>query len=194
MNIYVLLLEDDRIYVGKTANLNRRMKEHLDGHGSAWTTMYKPIKLLYAVDGDSEDYHVIRMMERYGVHNVRGGSFSRITMTAEDIRMAERLLQTFSDKCYNCGKSGHYIKHCPSKSSTKPASKTLSASNTTVTTRSICQRCGRNNHTIECCYAKTNLEGFMIVDSHDDFKYCDSEYKITPIVFNTSLSVECCIQ
>lgn len=44
--IYVLALRSGRYYVGKTANLEKRLREHSEGRGSAWTRKYKPVKLI----------------------------------------------------------------------------------------------------------------------------------------------------
>jgi predicted GIY-YIG superfamily endonuclease len=38
--VYVLQLEDGKYYVGKTADLPKRFKEHREGNGAAWTINY----------------------------------------------------------------------------------------------------------------------------------------------------------
>lgn len=35
--IYTLQLEKNKYYVGKTTNLEKRLKEHFNGFGSEWT-------------------------------------------------------------------------------------------------------------------------------------------------------------
>ena len=44
--IYILLLEHDKIYIGRTSNFDRRYNDHINGTGSWWTKKYKPIKVL----------------------------------------------------------------------------------------------------------------------------------------------------
>ena len=42
--IYVLLLEENKYYIGKSNNIDNRLESHFNGNGSAWTKKYKPIK------------------------------------------------------------------------------------------------------------------------------------------------------
>ena len=44
--IYILKLENEKYYIGKTDDPNTRIKLHFDGNGSAWTKKYKPIKII----------------------------------------------------------------------------------------------------------------------------------------------------
>ena len=42
-SIYILRLEDNKYYVGKTNNIKKRIKQHKESYGSSWT---KNISLL----------------------------------------------------------------------------------------------------------------------------------------------------
>lgn len=44
--VYILLLNNQQLYVGFTANLRRRLQEHQQGE-SGYTSKYLPIKLLF---------------------------------------------------------------------------------------------------------------------------------------------------
>ena len=153
--IYVLELKSGKFYVGKTSNIERRIQEHSSGRGSAWTRKYKLIRILYTTKKHNEDYHVIKMMHERGIENVRGGSFSTMALTPSDVDMANRMIYTQYDLCYNCGKSGHYTLNC---------------------NKTYCRRCGRNNHSIEKCYAKTTVDGKYLDElTIDDFDLISSE-------------------
>ncbi len=43
---YILRCSDDRLYVGSTNNLNKRIKEHLSGTGSNFTKIRLPVELV----------------------------------------------------------------------------------------------------------------------------------------------------
>ncbi len=45
-NIYVLQLKSGKYYVGQTNKVAKRFEEHKEGKGSAWTSTYKPVKVL----------------------------------------------------------------------------------------------------------------------------------------------------
>jgi predicted GIY-YIG superfamily endonuclease len=42
-NIYILKLEHNKYYIGKTNNVNKRLNDHMSNNGSQWTKKYKPI-------------------------------------------------------------------------------------------------------------------------------------------------------
>ena len=63
VNIYVLQLENNKFYVGKTNNLTIRLEQHYNTNlrlGSAWTQKYKPIKLVEIIQNcDDFDEDII---------------------------------------------------------------------------------------------------------------------------------------
>ena len=114
--LYVLRLEKDKYYVGVTEKkVEERFKEHEDGTGSAWTSMYKPIKIIKIVknvDEYDEDKYTKMYMDKYGIENVRGGSYITVKLEDYQKRALEKELCTTNDKCFRCGREGHYVKNC----------------------------------------------------------------------------------
>jgi hypothetical protein len=148
MYIYVLKLIKNKYYVGRTEHLDFRLDKHFNASGSTWTKLYKPVSIFNIVEGDmfDEDKYTIECMSMFGINNVRGGSFCTIKLDSETIKTLIKMIRGATDKCFYCGKSGHFIKNCHLSKSVKK----------------ICTRCGRNTHTKERCYAKTHIRGYPI--------------------------------
>jgi predicted GIY-YIG superfamily endonuclease len=75
--IYVLELESNKYYVGKSKELEIRLENHFNNNGFSWTQKYKPIKILEIFkdcDDFDEDKYTLKYMSKYGINNVRGGS------------------------------------------------------------------------------------------------------------------------
>lgn len=73
--IYVLELEDERYYVGRTSNFFQRMNEHFGGNGSVYTKKYKPIKIKEVIEeknNSDERDKTLEYMKIYGYEKVRG--------------------------------------------------------------------------------------------------------------------------
>ena len=116
--IYTLQLEQGKYYVGKTNNPQFRLENHFTSNGSEWTKIYKPIRVLELkpnCDDYDEDKITKQYMNKYGIQNVRGGSYSRITLIDWQIKALQNECRSTKDVCFNCGLSGHFSKVCPSK-------------------------------------------------------------------------------
>ena len=88
--IYVLKLIDDKYYVGKTENYDIRLNQHFDFNGSKWTQKYKPLyieELIPNCDNLDEDKFTIKYMIKYGIDNVRGGTFCQIILSNDLINI-----------------------------------------------------------------------------------------------------------
>ena len=83
--IYKLDLEDGKIYIGKTGNVQKRMKQHFSGDGARVTKKFKPIKckVLDSCPGflanEIEQLYTNRYIVEYGYNNVRGGKYTNST-------------------------------------------------------------------------------------------------------------------
>jgi len=120
--IYTLKCVNNKYYVGKTNNPKFRLGTHFSGGGSEWTKEYKPIKIMEVIkdcDDYDEDKYTLKYMDRYGINNVRGGSFSRIKLTKDELGVIDTMMSSSGDKCHKCGRSGHFANKCKSAASKK---------------------------------------------------------------------------
>ena len=115
--VYVLQLEDQKYYVGKSSLKEERIQRHRNGYGSAWTKKYKPINELTPLTNPQpsfwELWETLELMKKYGIDNVRGSMFtSPFPMLREDKIMAAQLYCELYDLCRKCGERGHFITYC----------------------------------------------------------------------------------
>jgi predicted GIY-YIG superfamily endonuclease len=118
-SVYVLELEDGRVYVGSSKDVPRRLAQHKSGSGSAYTKVYKPTGVLLPrlgnVEGDgdaAERDETLRYMMQRGIPFVRGWKFTRVDMPLEEFDEAEANIRELFDLCRKCGYKGHFCTHC----------------------------------------------------------------------------------
>lgn len=172
--IYVLQCVQNKYYIGKTRQPNFRIEQHLNNDGSAWTKKYPPIKIIEIIpncDDFDEDKYTVKYMKKYGITNVRGGSFSQVNLTLNQLDVLRQMCYTASDQCYTCGQIGHFSKNCKIKKDNKPGFVKRSIDdfdddNDWVILKNTdfkkCNRCGRKNHYTNQCYAQTDISGKML--------------------------------
>ncbi len=62
-------------------------------------------------------------MDKYGIDNVRGGSYVSIKLDQATINVLQKMNNTIKDTCFNCHKVGHYAQYCPTKKGRKEKKK-----------------------------------------------------------------------
>lgn len=180
--IYILQLQSNKYYIGKTSNPKFRLDSHFNSNGSAWTKKYRPIKLIKLIpncDNFDEDKHTLKYMEKYGINNVRGGSFCQIKLTNENKNTIEKMINGASDRCYICGMKGHFANDCQEDNDNwgtifHKLYKILMG-------KERCSRCHREGHSEENCYTNN---GDAISDSEEGYEeieiwsceYCGKEF------------------
>ena len=122
MNLYILECTNCKYYIGTTEkDVVTRLEEHMNKKGSAWTKKYPVKKLIKSInncDKYDEDKWTKIYMDKYGINNVRGGSYSQVTLPCDIIKLLEREVNHANKKCLFCGVKGHFINQCPSKRQT----------------------------------------------------------------------------
>lgn len=116
--IYILELEQGKYYVGKTTEPNFRINTHFNSNGSVWTSRYRPVKLLELIpncDDYDEDKYTKMYMDKFGIDNVRGGSFVSMRLEQVTIEQLKKMSNGTNDRCFSCNESGHFAKHCMNK-------------------------------------------------------------------------------
>ncbi len=115
-SIYVLKLIQDKYYIGKTyKDITQRFTQHKKGLGAEWTKLYKPVGMIeffQTTDKFQEDLSTKKYMERYGIENVRGGSYTKINLNDYQLRALEIEFRTANDLCFKCGITGHFASEC----------------------------------------------------------------------------------
>ena len=121
MSVYILKLEHDKYYVGHTeGSVAKRFQQHVANKGSEWTRTHKPIEIYDSFAGDcfDEEKHTLITMHRFGIDNVRGGSYSTLVLSKSSKSKAGQQIRSVLKLCYRCGRGGHMTSACPRDSKT----------------------------------------------------------------------------
>ena len=113
--IYILILQDNKYYVGKTDTPIKRITSHFSGDGSAWTKKYAPIDIHEIIPNCSEfdeSKYTFLYMKKHGIDNVRGGIYCNIILNKQEINTINKELYGDDNKCFKCGEYGHFAKKC----------------------------------------------------------------------------------
>lgn len=188
--IYVLELQHGKFYIGKTNNPQFRLENHFTSNGSEWTKLYKPLNVFELIpncDDYDEDKITRKYMDKYGINNVRGGSFVSINLDKSTVEVLNKMNNGTNNKCFTCGHEGHFSNNCY-KNINQTCKKAVSNypnkviyytdygsdSDNDTNTKYIkkptnkkqsgnkCFRCGREGHYSTDCYASTNVKGYYI--------------------------------
>jgi predicted GIY-YIG superfamily endonuclease len=170
--VYILRLQQkpehrtdfqDKYYVGKTNNFDKRFSDHLNGTGSEYTKLYPVIELVERFencDAMDEVKYTLKMMKTHGIDNVRGANWCKTILDPQDIESINKIITGVEDKCYKCGNTGHFANKC--KKIEQKESKENKESKDHGAYPSGCIRCGWSNHTVENCFARRDVNGKAI--------------------------------
>jgi len=114
-SIYILKLQHGKYYVGKTADVARRIQEHKDGTGSAWTRTHKFVSVIKTTPETSafdEEKFTKEYMMTYGIDNVRGGPYVREVLDDAQRTSLEQSIWSMKGCCMKCGRSSHFVANC----------------------------------------------------------------------------------
>jgi hypothetical protein len=163
ITIYVLKLKYGKFYVGKTSDVVTRVFEHFaqdaSSKASSWTSKYSPISIediIENCDDFDEDKYTKIYMAKYGIQNVRGGSYTQIVLREDQIDHLITEIRGAHNACYFCGSDAHYINDCPRLYMSNAKQKPL------VNKPKYCNRCGRYGHWDVECYARSHANGRIL--------------------------------
>ena len=175
--IYILQLQHGCFYVGKSDNPYKRLTQHKNGRGSAWTRLHKPIRMVKKRKMTStlqEDQITEEWMKKKGIDKVRGGMYCQIELPDHVEETLTTKLFHAKNACLRCGSSKHFVKQCTAKEECEKCSFTGSYQQVTKhkcrrkRRRKSCARCGRDSHTESSCYAKTTIDGDSLDSSEEE--------------------------
>ena len=101
--VYVLLLQEGKLYVGSSDNIYTRLRDHFtsSSNSAAWVREWGPplrvVEIIRNATPDDEHYKYTEYAEKFGWDSVRGGGCCRVLMSHEppSVRSFTRRLGPF---------------------------------------------------------------------------------------------------
>ena len=186
--IYVLQLENNKFYIGKTENPQFRLNNHFNFNGSVWTKKYKPLKVLKIIpncNNFDEDRYTKEYMSKKGINNVRGGTYCKIKLDNDEIELLKKEINGANDCCYICGSNQHFANNCDNNYDNIIVDKLTKQLNSLLIEQERCFRCHRIGHFANNCYATKDIHGNYIQDEDSEEElieawccsYCNKEFE-----------------
>jgi len=163
--IYTIQLEKGKYYIGKTNNPQFRLESHFNSNGSEWTKIYKPLRVIEVkpnCDDYDEDKITRQYMDKYGINNVRGGSFVSVKLDKSTIDTLKKMSNGINNRCFVCGKSGHFAKYCQENEEVWETCSDDDDDDDDNDDVNLCFRCGRKGHYVSSCYAIKHINGYYL--------------------------------
>jgi hypothetical protein len=117
--VYVLELYGGYIYVGQSSNVQRRVSQHMQGRGAAFTKRHKPTGIILPRlgniegAGDSgERQEVLLQMRMRGMQHVRGWKYVKNSLSATDVMDIKSNWIEMFNLCRICMGEGHMASSC----------------------------------------------------------------------------------
>jgi hypothetical protein len=183
MNIYILRLQRGKYYFDKTNILKNTIREYFTyGSSSNKKSISKPHKKTKQNNSNNfdEDKYTIKYMDKYGVDNVRRGTFCKLKLNNDNLNTT-----IISDDYDNYDEKGNYsnkinnkiwcCKYCKKEFKTKKTAllhengnckykvnNKNNNNNNCYTQKNNCFRCGRETHYADECYAIYHINGIRL--------------------------------
>jgi hypothetical protein len=126
-------------------------------------------------------------MEKFGINNVRGGSFCQVKLNSENKKTIKHMINSSTDKCFNCGSKNHFANKCKKFNNHEDSvsdedfyyiwqcefcKKEFETEKDCLVhekfycnkynKKSTCYRCGRQGHYVQNCFANKNIKGYYL--------------------------------
>lgn len=117
--IYVIRQECGKYFIGKTNTPNitiTEIQELAKKQNQKWILIYRPViihELIHSLDAWDEDKITLKYMDKFGIDNVRGGSFNMISLSLEELTTIRAMIASAKGECQICKSIGHSKPNCP---------------------------------------------------------------------------------
>lgn len=114
--VYVLQKADGTVYVGKSKNVEERLRQHSEGTGALCAKgKYRRVAPMTEPSEDLEAWErseVLARMRKHGLGRVRGWMYTSKELTDQQREHAFSQVCERFDLCRRCGLKGHFVADC----------------------------------------------------------------------------------
>ena len=114
--VYVLDVEGGGIYVGKSKDIENRLKQHREGRGNSFAQLW--VRRIAAATPRMDDWEsweraeTLHWMRERGPEHVRGWMYTNLALNEDDLKSVQGQLCERYDLCRKCFGKGHFWKAC----------------------------------------------------------------------------------